>query len=114
MQLGGLDELHLDGPTWARTALLTAAKRALWSLVLDSPSSSVVTEAAIVAAFAFFAGDFYFFTESDFNFGVSKVTRLDYDDSDGNGLLDLETLNQDAGLRIIGAGVSTCAPILPQ
>ena len=37
-------------------------------------------------AFAFFAGDFYFFTESDNNALISKVTHLDYDDSDNDGL----------------------------
>ncbi|WAS96973.1 hypothetical protein [Nannocystis punicea] len=64
-------------------------------------------------AFAFFAGDFYFFTDSDNDFFASEVTRLDYDDSDMNGIQDLELLTSDAPLLIVGAGVSTCAPVAP-
>ena len=63
-------------------------------------------------AFAFFGGDFYFFTESA-NPTVSKVTHLDYDDSDMNGKQDLTTINAAAPIRIVGAGVSTCAPFVP-
>jgi hypothetical protein len=61
-------------------------------------------------AFAFYGGDFYFFTEG--NVPYSKVTKLDYDDSDGGGKL-LTTVNPMAPIRIVGAGVSTCAPVLP-
>lgn len=61
-------------------------------------------------AFAFWGGDFYFFTEG--NVPYSKVTKLDYDDSDGGGKL-LTVVNPMAPMRIVGAGVSTCAPILP-
>ena len=57
-------------------------------------------------AFAFFAGDFYFFTEGQ---GGSKVTHLDYD-----GDLSLTTINPGGPIRVVGAGVSTCAPFLPQ
>jgi hypothetical protein len=59
-------------------------------------------------AFAFWGGDFYFFTEGDGFSGTSKVTRLDHD-GDGS----LATINTDAPIRIVGAGVSTCAPIVP-
>ena len=64
-------------------------------------------------AFAFFGGDFYFFTDN-MSDGKSEVTHLDYDDSDNNGLQDLKVVLQDAPLRIVGAGVSTCAPLIPQ
>ena len=61
-------------------------------------------------AFAFWGGDFYFFTEA--NAGLpgtkSKVTRLDYD-----GDKSLTTVNAGAPIRVVGAGVSTCAPIMP-
>ncbi|MDC0716036.1 hypothetical protein [Nannocystis bainbridge] len=63
-------------------------------------------------AFAFFGGDFYFFTESA-NPLVSKVTHLDYDDSDMDGQQQLTTINMAAPIRIVGAGVSTCAPFAP-
>ncbi|MBK7825836.1 hypothetical protein [Nannocystis sp.] len=64
-------------------------------------------------AFSFFAGDFYMFTESA-NPSVSKVTQFDYDDSDMNGKQDLTTIVAAAPIRIVGAGVSTCAPFAPQ
>ncbi len=63
-------------------------------------------------AFAFFAGDFYFFTESA-NPLLSKVTHMDYDDSDGDGKQQLTTVVNQAPIRIVGAGVSTCAPFIP-
>lgn len=65
-------------------------------------------------AFAFFAGDFYFFTDSNVDFTSSEVTHLDFDDSDNNGVQDLTLLTDDAPLLIVGAGVSTCAPTAPQ
>jgi len=65
-------------------------------------------------AFAFFAGDFYFFTESGGFGSKSKVTHLDYDDSDNNGKQDITVVVQQGPIRIVGAGVSTCAPFLPQ
>ena len=65
-------------------------------------------------AFAFFGGDFYFFTESGGPGSDSKVTHFDYDDSDNNGIQDLTVINNNAPIRIVGAGVSTCAPFLPQ
>ena len=64
-------------------------------------------------AFAFFAGDFYFFTDAESD-NTSEVTHLDFDDSDKNGLQDLKVVLQDAPIRIVGAGVSTCAPLIPQ
>jgi len=63
-------------------------------------------------AFAFFGGDFYMFTESN-NPNFSKVTHYDYDDSDNNGVKDLTTVVASGPIRIVGAGVSTCAPFQP-
>lgn len=61
-------------------------------------------------AFAFWGGDFWFFTEGGAIGTPSKVTRLDYDGSDGGGLTTVVT---QAPMRVVGAGVSTCAPLLP-
>jgi hypothetical protein len=44
---------------------------------------------------------------------VSKVTRLDHDDSDGAGQV-LTLVNPAAPIRIVGAAASTCAPYVPQ
>jgi len=57
-------------------------------------------------AFAFYGGDFYMFTESDQNNQVSKVTHYDYDDTQ-----NLEIVVNQAPIRIVGAGVSTCVPL---
>ena len=64
-------------------------------------------------AFAFFAGDFYFFTNSKGGPG-SEVTHIDYDDSDNNGKQDIKQIVDNAPISIVGAGVSTCAPTAPQ
>ena len=64
-------------------------------------------------AFAFFAGDFYLFTDGQSD-GKSEVTHVDYDDSDNNGKQDITVVVNNAPLKIVGAGVSTCAPTLPQ
>lgn len=55
-------------------------------------------------AFSFWGGDFYLYAAS---FGDSSVTR--YRPSDNT----IETYIQDVGFRIVGAGVSTCAPLEP-
>jgi hypothetical protein len=60
-------------------------------------------------AFAFYAGDFFLFTESNQNASVSKVTHYNYDDDKA-----LTNVVNQAPIRIVGAGVSTCAPVLPQ
>ena len=43
-----------------------------------------------------------------------NVTHVDFDDSDKNGKQDIKVVLEDVPLRIVGAGVSTCAPIVPQ
>jgi hypothetical protein len=57
-------------------------------------------------AFAHYDGDFFFFTESDSNTTISKVT---YYDPDNPGVFS--TVVPTAPIRIVGAGVSTCAPL---
>jgi hypothetical protein len=64
-------------------------------------------------AFAFFGGDFYFFTDSNGDQFASEVTHMDFDDSDKDGKQQLTVLTQDAPLLVVGAGVSTCAPTIP-
>ena len=57
-------------------------------------------------AFGFYGGDFYMFTEANGNPGVSKVTHYDYDDTKA-----LTNVVNQAPIRIVGAGVSTCVPL---
>lgn len=64
-------------------------------------------------AFAFWGGDFYFFTDTFANKDgafvlTSKVTKLDYD---GSG--ELSEHLEATPRRIVGAGVSICAPLDP-
>lgn len=61
-------------------------------------------------AFAFWGGDFFFFTESGGIGTPSRVTWLDHDQSEGGGST---TVVAEAPLRVVGAGVSTCAPVTP-
>jgi hypothetical protein len=59
-------------------------------------------------AFSFWGGDFWFYT-SPGKSTPSKVTRLARSKDD-----DISVLTDDVGgFRIVGAGVSTCAPITP-
>ena len=90
-----------------------------WTIWRDKATGAVVSTFPLnnlpltnAFAFSFFGGDFYFFTEGA-NPQFSKVTHLDYDDSDMNGKQDLTTINMQAPIRIVGAGVSTCAPFAP-
>jgi len=62
-------------------------------------------------AFAYWGGDFYLFvTKPDDLEGQSVVLHLDFDESEGNGMA-LTTVVETAPIRIVGAGVSTCAPL---
>jgi len=62
-------------------------------------------------AFAFWGGDFYMFTtEPDDLVNGSHVVHVDFDGSDGDPMA-LTLLIDEAPLRIVGAGVSTCAPL---
>jgi hypothetical protein len=62
-------------------------------------------------AFAWWGGDFYLFTSHGDFANVSDVWHLDFDDSDESG--QALTLLSSAPIRIVGAGVSTCAPPAP-
>jgi hypothetical protein len=96
----------------ANPAKLVEVEKATGKFLSVTPLGTL--ELTNAFAFSFFGGDFYMFTESDNNPGVSKVTHFDYDDSDMNGKQDLTTVVTSAPIRIVGAGVSTCAPFLPQ
>ena len=62
-------------------------------------------------AFAFWGGDFYLFTtEPEDLVNGSHVLHLDFDGSDGDPMA-LTQIVAEAPLRIVGAGVSTCAPL---
>lgn len=92
------------GSTWIREYdKATGAALGTWPLPgLASPGAF---------AFAYWGGDFYLFATEYQDFeGPSRVLHLDFDGSDGNGVA-LTTLVEKAPIRIVGAGVSTCAPL---
>ncbi|MBA3550485.1 MAG: hypothetical protein H0T76_28755 [Nannocystis sp.] len=96
----------------ANPAKLVEVEKATGKFIETTPLGNL--ELTNAFAFAFFGGDFYLFTESDNNpFNTSKVTHFDYDDSDNNGVKELTTVVTEAPIRIVGAGVSTCAPFAP-
>lgn len=80
-------------------------------VIKQTPLPGVNTSGAF--AFAFWGGDFYFFTDTFANQGgafvlTSKVTKLDYD---GSG--ELSDHLEATPKRVVGAGVSICAPLDP-
>lgn len=69
-------------------------------------------------AFAFWGGDFYFFTEKNNNDPGGPdfpgiVTRLDYDQSGGAGPI-LEVVVEETPVLAYGADSSTCVPLTPE
>lgn len=79
---------------------------------IDKGTSKVLSETELPTidigdawAFAFWGGDFWLFTSPDGP--TSHVDR--YRPSDGT----TTRMIDDAGISIVGAGVSTCAPIVP-
>ena len=125
LQLSKLGKTNFDGAEVSGTgdgrAFIFGGSNPSKLVELDKQDGSTVTVLPLGTleintggfAFASFAGDFYLFTDSD-NDNNSEVTRLDYDDSDNNGKQDLKVVLQDVPLRVVGAGVSTCAPLIPQ
>jgi hypothetical protein len=60
-------------------------------------------------AFAAWGGDFYLFTADKYDMTDPYTTVTRFRPSDGS----VTTLAQDIGFRVVGAGVSTCAPVAP-
>ena len=85
---------------------------------IDKGSGAIVSTAQLQGvetpfawAFSFWGGDFYLYTAPDpnaFPDRTSNVTR--YRPSDGS--VDAAYMT-NVGFRIVGAGVSTCAPLAP-
>ena len=92
-------------------ALLTEYDKATGAVLDVLPLPGLKSDSAF--AFSWWGGDFYLFTDDSLDLaGPSQVWHLDYDDSDGLG--QELTLLATAPIRIVGAGVSTCAPPDPQ
>jgi hypothetical protein len=72
---------------------------------VTNPKAITGLETPLAWAFSFWGGDFYLYAAT---LGNSRVSR--YRPADGT--IDNNYM-PDIGFRIIGAGVSTCAPLLP-
>ena len=72
------------------------------------PLAGVASPSAF--AFAAWGGDFYLFMTDDGDFAsMSRVLHVDFDESEGDGKA-ITVIVPAAPIRIVGAGVSTCAP----
>lgn len=89
------------------TAVLVALDK---SNGMEKEHTDLMIDITNAFAFAFWGGDVYFFTLAGGLVGNSQVTKYDYDMNEGGGLT---VVNPDAGIRIPGAGVSTCASYTP-
>lgn len=105
-ELTGSGDGRLFAFEGAAPALLTEYDKATGAVLDTLPLPGLKSESAF--AFAWYAGDFYLFTDPDPFGSISQVWHLDYDGSDGGG--QALTYLGDAPIRIVGAGVSTCVP----
>ncbi len=99
---GDLYAFGVDTGTGAYLARLDKANASIYSeglLTLATPPNEMITD----WAFAYWGGDFYFFTSTDFTTSiVSEYTP--------GGPLTLPVVANITESAIVGAGVSTCAP----
>ena len=71
-----------------------------------SPINLNTIQTALAYAFSFWGGDFWFYTSG--GLGNSQVTRYKYATDKS-----FSVVVPDTGMTIVGAGVSTCAPVTP-
>jgi len=71
-----------------------------------SPITLTSVPSSLAYAFSFWGGDFWFYTSN--GLGNSKVTRYKYATDKSYSVVVADT-----GMTIVGAGVSTCAPLTP-
>ncbi|MCU0664915.1 MAG: hypothetical protein MUC50_21645, partial [Myxococcota bacterium] len=76
----------------------------LETIVLDLPSQVGAIESAW--AFAYWGGSFYVFYQHNQTGTSTYVYKVEYDGT-------MTTHIANSGKRIVGAGVSTCAPVVP-
>jgi hypothetical protein len=104
-ELTGTGEGKLFGFFTTQPATLAEIDKAKGSTSGDKSLDGVSTGSAW--AFSFWGGDFWFYTSD--GTGASRVTQLR---TSSNG--ELNVLKDDVGgFKIVGAGVSTCAPTTP-
>ena len=104
-ELTGTGDAKLFGFYTTEPATLAALDKATGATADNKSLTGVRTGDAW--AFSFWGGDFWFYTATGGQ--ESRVTRLR---SSGDGSITV-VMPQVGGFRIVGAGVSTCAPTVP-
>jgi hypothetical protein len=109
-ELTGNGDGKLYGFFVTQPAQIAEISKATGDIVPDSAHELTGVFAGTAWAFSFYGGDFYVYTNNDggglpMNAGGSDVTR--YRPSDGS----ITVLKSKIGFKIVGAGVSTCAPV---
>ncbi|MBI4701181.1 MAG: hypothetical protein HY744_08490 [Deltaproteobacteria bacterium] len=104
-ELTGTGEARLFGFFLSDPEVVAEIDKSTSKILSIAPQPSV--EIGSAWAFAFWGGDFWLFTCPGMACTSSQIDR--YRPADGTTV----TVLQNAGLRIVGAGVSTCAPVTP-
>jgi len=78
------------------------------AILSQTPLAGLALSSASSFAFSFWGGRFYFYTYP--NAGSSSTNVAEYDPMSGS--LDASFMT-DIGFIVVGAGVSTCAPLVP-
>lgn len=109
-ELTGTGDGKLYGLFTTSPARVAEISKGTGQILSSSPISSIDGAALSAWAFSFYGGDFYIYTASNGTGGFpqagagSSVTR--FRPSDGS----VTAVKPVVGFRIVGAGVSTCAP----
>ena len=102
-ELTGSGDAHLFG--FFTTTPAAYAEIDMKSAATPSPQSLQGVSTGTAWAFSFWGGDFWFYTA---NLASSDVTRLKKATDNS-----ISVVKSQIGFRIVGAGVSTCAPTTP-
>ena len=107
-ELTGTGDARLFG--FVTTKPATVAEIAKSTAATPTPQSLPGVSTGTAWAFSFWGGDFWFYTNDAVSSpgSTSNVTRLKTATDKS-----LSVVKQDIGFRIVGAGVSTCAPTVP-
>ncbi len=108
-ELTGTGDARLFGFFTTMPVQVAELNKASGGVMSTKPLAGVETPA--FWAFSFWGGDFYLYTAPDANLMPNRTTNVTrYRPSDGS--IDTAYMS-NIGFRIVGAGVSTCAPITP-
>ena len=108
-ELTGTGDARLYGFFTTTPVEVAEINKGSGSIVSSKPLAQVETPS--FWAFSFWGGDFYLYTAPDATMNPGRTTNVTHY-SPGSGAADTAYMT-NIGFRIVGAGVSTCAPITP-